>query len=141
MDDAVLEYLDKNHTRAGFERALDLCRANGIFLAPTFVPFNPWTTLTGYIELLGELLRLKLVQAVPPVQLAIRLLVPQGSYLLQLPGFQRSPRSLRPGVAGLPLASRRPARGRTAAAGDEHRDAAGKRPAQRGVPRHLAARP
>ena len=87
VDDAVLGYLDKNHTRADFERAFRLCRAYGIFLAPTFVSFNPWTTLAGYLDLLGEVLRLKLVEAVPPVQLAIRLLVPQGSYLLQLPGF------------------------------------------------------
>jgi len=102
VDDAVLECLDKNHTRAGFERALDLCRANGIFLAPTFVPFNPWTTLTGYIDLLGELLRLKLVQAVPPVQLAIRLLVPQGSYLLQLPGFSDRLEAFDPTLLGYP---------------------------------------
>ncbi len=102
VDDAVLEYLDKNHTHAGFERALDLCRANGIFLAPTFVPFNPWTTLTGYIDLLDELLRLKLVQAVPPVQLAIRLLVPQGSYLLRLPGFSDRLEAFDPALLGYP---------------------------------------
>ena len=87
VDDAILEHLDKHHTRADFERALRLCREHGIFLAPTFVPFTPWTTLDGYLDLLRELLRLKLVQAVPPVQLAIRLLVPQGSYLLNLAGF------------------------------------------------------
>jgi len=59
----------------------------GIALAPTFVPFTPWTTLAGYRELLATLLRLHLVEAVPPVQLAIRLLVPQGSHLLHLPDF------------------------------------------------------
>ena len=58
-----------------------------IALAPTFVPFTPWTTLAGYRELLATLLQLKLVEAVPPVQLAIRLLVPQGSYLMHLPEF------------------------------------------------------
>ncbi|MGK0341616.1 MAG: hypothetical protein ACJAXW_002167 [Candidatus Azotimanducaceae bacterium] len=87
VDDDVLDYLAKKHTRADFNRALELCRANGIFLAPTFVAFNPWTTLEGYLDMLGELLNLNLVEAVPPVQLAIRLLVPQGSYLLQLSGF------------------------------------------------------
>lgn len=102
VDDAVLEYLDKNHTHAGFERALGLCRANGIFLAPTFVPFNPWTTLPGYIKLLSELLRLKLVEAVPPVQLAIRLLVPAGSYLLQLPGFNDRLEAFDPELLGYP---------------------------------------
>ena len=88
VDDKVLEYLAKNHTRADFERALRLCRETGIFLAPTFVPFTPWTTLEGYLELLRTLVRLHLVEAVPPIQLCIRLLVPEGSYLLQLPGFR-----------------------------------------------------
>lgn len=88
VDDRVLQYLDKNHTRADFERALQLCRDAGIGMAPTFVPFTPWTTLEGYLELLRTLLRLKLVEAVPPIQLCIRLLVPEGSWLLQLPGFR-----------------------------------------------------
>jgi hypothetical protein len=87
VDERILGYLDKHHTRADFERALTLCRVHGIALAPTFVPFTPWTTLAGYLDLLRELARLSLQEAVPPVQLAIRLLVPQGSYLLHLPGF------------------------------------------------------
>ena len=36
VDDEVLEHLAKNHTRADFERALQLCREARIFLAPTF---------------------------------------------------------------------------------------------------------
>ncbi len=87
VDDDILGYLDKGHTRAGFEAALAHSRELGIALAPTFVPFTPWTTLAGYRELLATLLRLKLVEAVPPVQLVIRLLVPQGSYLMRLPEF------------------------------------------------------
>ncbi|OZA28745.1 MAG: radical SAM protein, partial [Hydrogenophilales bacterium 17-61-9] len=87
IDDAILDRLAKGHTRAGFEDALALVRTLDIALAPTFVPFTPWTTLTGYRDLLAALLRLKLVEAVPPIQLAIRLLVPQGSYLLHLPDF------------------------------------------------------
>jgi len=88
VDDQVLEHFAKKHTRADFERALQLCRAADIFLAPTFVAFTPWTTLEGYLDLLGTLLRLRLVEAVPSIQLCIRLLVPEGSYLLQLPGFR-----------------------------------------------------
>jgi hypothetical protein len=87
VDDAILDKLAKGHTHADFETVLAHCRALGIALAPTFVPFTPWTTLAGYRELLGTLLRLHLVEAVPPVQLAIRLLVPQGSYLMRLPDF------------------------------------------------------
>jgi radical SAM superfamily enzyme YgiQ (UPF0313 family) len=88
VDDKVLQYLAKNHTRADFERALQLCREAGIALAPTFVPFTPWTDLAGYLELLRTLVRLRLAEAVPPIQLCIRLLVPEGSYLLRLPGFR-----------------------------------------------------
>ena len=102
VDDAILGHLDKRHTRADFERALQLCREHGIFLAPTFVPFTPWTTLDGYLDLLRELLRLKLVQAVPPVQLAIRLLVPQGSYLLHLPDFATRLQPFDPTLLGYP---------------------------------------
>ena len=87
VDDTILGYLDKGHTSADFEAALAHTRALGIALAPTFVPFTPWTSLAGYRELLATLLRLRLVEAVPPVQLAIRLLVPQGSYLMRLPEF------------------------------------------------------
>lgn len=87
VDDAILDRLAKGHTRADFEAALAHCRTLGIALAPTFVPFTPWTTLAGYRELLATLLRLQLVEAVPPVQLAIRLLVPQGSHLLHLSDF------------------------------------------------------
>jgi hypothetical protein len=57
-------------------------------MAPTFVPFTPWASLGGYLELLRTLVRLRLVEAVPAIQLCIRLLVPEGSYLLQLPGFR-----------------------------------------------------
>lgn len=88
VDDGVLEYLDKNHTTADFGRAVALLRQADLAFAPTFVAFTPWTTLEGYVELLRRLIELELVESVPPIQLCIRLLVPQGSYLLQLPGFR-----------------------------------------------------
>ena len=87
VDDQVLLHLAKNHTGRDFDRAVALTRAAGIALAPTFVAFTPWTTLEGYIALLERILELRLVDSVPPVQLSIRLLVPQGSRLLDLPGF------------------------------------------------------
>jgi hypothetical protein len=85
LDDAVLEKLAKGHTRAGFEEALGLMRAAGLPLAPTFIPFTPWTTLAGYREFLRALVDLDLADQVAPVQLAIRLLLPEGSLLLPLP--------------------------------------------------------
>ena len=88
IDDVVLMKLQKGHTRADFVRAVGLCRAAGVALAPTFVPFTPWTTVEGYIELLEEIERLDLVEAVAPIQLAIRLLVTAESKLLELPEIQ-----------------------------------------------------
>jgi len=85
IDDDVLAKLKKGHTRADFERAVTLCREARIPLAPTFVTFTPWTTSQSYVDLLDEIERLDLVEHVPPIQLAIRLLVTQGSPLLELP--------------------------------------------------------
>jgi hypothetical protein len=85
IDDEVLEKLDKGHTRADFLHAVALTREAGLTLAPTFVTFTPWTTWAGYRELLGVLADLDLVENVAPIQLAIRLLIPSGSRLLELP--------------------------------------------------------
>jgi len=88
IDDVVLIKLQKGHTRGDFRRAVALCRAAGVALAPTFVPFTPWTTVEGYIELLEEIERLDLVEAVAPIQLAIRLLVTAESKLFELPDIR-----------------------------------------------------
>jgi hypothetical protein len=61
-----------------------LMRGLGLFLVPTFVAFTPWTTLEGYEDLLATLIRLGLMEHVPPVQLTIRLLIPAGSRLLEV---------------------------------------------------------
>jgi len=85
VDDRVLALLDKGHTRAGFIDAVALCRRAGVTLAPTFVAFHPWLTLASYCDLLDTIDELDLVDHVAPIQLAIRLLVPEGSRLLTLP--------------------------------------------------------
>ena len=102
VDDKVLAYLDKNHTRADFRHAVKLLRATGIALAPTFVSFTPWTTLEGYIDLLQHLVDFELVESVPAVQLSIRLLIPRGSYMLKIPGFRRQIESFDPKLLGYP---------------------------------------
>ena len=84
IDDAVLARLDKGHTRADFEQVVGRCRQVGLTLAPTFIPFTPWTTLAGYHELLRTIDTLDLVEQVAPIQLALRLLIPRGSRLLEL---------------------------------------------------------
>jgi radical SAM superfamily enzyme YgiQ (UPF0313 family) len=89
VDDVVLERLEKNHTRADFLRAVEMLREIGLVLQPTFVPFTPWTTLEGYCELLEVLREEELVENVAPIQLAIRLLIPAGSRLLELNEIRR----------------------------------------------------
>jgi radical SAM superfamily enzyme YgiQ (UPF0313 family) len=84
FDDQVLRKLKKGHSRADVERAVELSRDAGLALAPTFVPFTPWTTVESYRDMLEEIDRLHLVAAVAPVQLAIRLLVTADSELLDL---------------------------------------------------------
>jgi radical SAM superfamily enzyme YgiQ (UPF0313 family) len=84
FDDAVLERLRKGHTFAEFERVVTRCRAVGLPLSPTFVAFTPWTTLDGYVAMLRGIDRLDLTGAVAPIQYAIRLLVPDGSLMLEL---------------------------------------------------------
>jgi len=85
LDDRVLELLDKGHTREDFELAVRLCRDAGLTLIPTFVAFHPWITPRGYMELLSRIAELDLVDHVASVQLALRLLVPRESKLLELP--------------------------------------------------------
>ncbi len=84
LDDRVLAKLEKNHTRADFLEAVDLCRKTGLTLQPTFIAFMPWTTLEGYRDLLCVLADLDLIENVSSVQLALRLLVTSGSRLLEL---------------------------------------------------------
>ena len=102
VDNQILEYLDKGHTREDFITAVGVLRNVGIALAPTFVAFTPWTTLHGYLELLREVVDLKLVENIPPVQFSIRLLVPNGSYLFKLPGFRERVEDFDPTTLGYP---------------------------------------
>jgi hypothetical protein len=88
VDGAVLEKLDKGHTRADFIEVVEEFRAAGLTLAPTFIPFTPWTTRESHRELLALLAELDLVDNVAPIQLALRLLIPNGSRLLELADIQ-----------------------------------------------------
>jgi len=89
LDDEVLAMLDKGHTRADFIHIGRIFREIGLALQPTFIPFSPWTTFERYLDLLRTLAEFELSEAVAPVQLGIRLLIPAGSRLLELPDIQR----------------------------------------------------
>ncbi|HET9785214.1 MAG TPA: CUAEP/CCAEP-tail radical SAM protein [Terriglobales bacterium] len=88
FDDAELVRLDKGHTAADFARALALTRAAGLPLNPTFVSFTPWTTPASFAAMLAAIAANDLVEQVAPVQYGIRLLLPPGSRLLELPEIQ-----------------------------------------------------
>jgi hypothetical protein len=102
VDDDILERLDKGHTRDDFIAALGFTRETGIALSPTFVAFTPWTTLQGYMRLLQDIIDLRLVNSVAPVQLSIRLLVPAGSCILQLEDARDMIGEFDPAILGYP---------------------------------------
>ncbi|MCS6909498.1 MAG: CUAEP/CCAEP-tail radical SAM protein [Anaerolineales bacterium] len=85
VSDRVLQRLGKGHTAADIEAALEILDDAGLALQPTFVAFTPWTTLEDYLAQLEFIRERGLVQHVPPVQLAIRLLLPPGSPLVHAP--------------------------------------------------------
>jgi hypothetical protein len=84
LDNSVLLKLAKGHTRADFLEALMQMRTVGLPMSPTFIPFTPWTSRESYREFLRTLLELDLAGEVAPIQLAIRLLIPEGSLMLEL---------------------------------------------------------
>jgi radical SAM superfamily enzyme YgiQ (UPF0313 family) len=84
LDDAVLRALDKGHTREDFLHVVHTFRSLGMTLHPTFVPFTRWTTMESYLDLLGVIQSESLIENVAPIQLGIRLLIPEGSRLLEL---------------------------------------------------------
>jgi radical SAM superfamily enzyme YgiQ (UPF0313 family) len=82
VNDETLARLDKGHTTAEAVLALDLLREHGIETRPSFMPFTPWTTPRDALEIVDFVAAHDLVANVDPVQYTIRLLVPEGSLLL-----------------------------------------------------------
>jgi radical SAM superfamily enzyme YgiQ (UPF0313 family) len=89
VDDKILALLDKGHTREDFLHVARTFHSLGMTLHPTFVPLTPWTTMEGYLDLLRVLAAEELVENVAPIQLGIRLLIPEGSRLLELDEVNR----------------------------------------------------
>jgi hypothetical protein len=83
IDDEVLGALRKGHSRDDAERAVSICRDADVALVPTFVPFTPWITRDGYLDLLDWIVEQDLVRHVAPIQLAIRLLLTAGTPLME----------------------------------------------------------
>lgn len=85
LSDKVLAILDKGHSRADVEKALEITRSAGIPLRPSLMPFTPWTTRQDIIELIDFVEKHGLIAHIDPVQYSIRLLLPPQSSLLALP--------------------------------------------------------
>ena len=83
IDEHILKIFDKRHTREDFIKVVQIFDEISLNLNPTFVTFTPWTTISGYRELLLLLNQLNLILNISPIQLAIRLLIPEGSKLLE----------------------------------------------------------
>ncbi len=88
LNDTVLAHLDKGHTRADVLEALRVTRESGLTLRPTWVAFTPWSSLEDYREWLDFIAAEGLVDHVDAVQYSLRLLVPPGSLLLDLPAMK-----------------------------------------------------
>lgn len=80
-DERTLEILDKNHTVADMGKAVLVLGSAGVHIRPTWLPFLPWTTPGQVLDLVSFLDRNSLWSATDPVQLAIKLLIPEGSLL------------------------------------------------------------
>ena len=85
LNDGILTRLDKGHTAEQAARAVELLREHRIEPRPTFLPFTPWTAIDDLLELLEFVERHDLVGNVDPVQYSLRLLLPEGSLLLDRP--------------------------------------------------------
>ena len=85
MSDAILDRLDKGHTATEAGQAVHLLRDAGIEIRPSWLPFTPWTEMADVVDIFRFIADHDLVDNTDAIQLSIRLLVPPGSLLLDLP--------------------------------------------------------
>jgi radical SAM superfamily enzyme YgiQ (UPF0313 family) len=100
LNDRVLGALDKGHTAADVPIALRLVRGAGIDLRPTLLPYTPWTELSDLPALFDFAEEHNLDEQIEPVQYTLRLLIPPGSAVLEMPGEKPWLREERPDQFG-----------------------------------------
>jgi radical SAM superfamily enzyme YgiQ (UPF0313 family) len=83
LNDEVLRALDKGHCAADVPRAIEAVREAGAEVRPTLLPYTPWTRLDDIPRLFDFALEHELTEAIDPVQYTLRLLLPEGSWLLE----------------------------------------------------------
>jgi hypothetical protein len=89
LNDEILARLDKGHTARQAADAVALLREHGIEPRPSLMPFTPWSTRDDIEDVLRFVEDNDLVGNVDPVQLSIRLLVPEGSLVLERDDWER----------------------------------------------------
>ncbi len=85
LNDRILELLDKGHAAADVPRAINVLRHHGVEPRLSLLPFTPWSTVEDVIDILDFVVAHDLIGNVDPVQYTIRLLLPEGSLLLDRP--------------------------------------------------------
>ncbi|MGZ8785532.1 MAG: radical SAM protein [Acidimicrobiia bacterium] len=81
----ILALLEKGHTRADEEAAIEILRAERTEIRPTWLPFTPWTSREDLRDMVRFIEDFDLTGNVDPIQLTVRLLIPKGSLLLEVP--------------------------------------------------------
>jgi radical SAM superfamily enzyme YgiQ (UPF0313 family) len=84
LDDRTLARLRKGHTAQDAALAVELAREAGIDIHPTWMPFTPWTNVSHVADIARFLWDKDLAPVTDPVQLTIRLLIPDGSLMLDV---------------------------------------------------------
>ena len=87
-NDRVLELLDKGHTRRDLATLLELSKEAGLDIHPSWLPFTPWTQPGDLAEIFEFIDEFDLFEVTEPIQLAIRLLIPKGSLVLDIPDIE-----------------------------------------------------
>jgi hypothetical protein len=81
VDEDTLSILEKGHTVDDMIRAIGIVRDAAIHIRPTWLPFAPWTQPEHITALHRFITDNDLSTATDPIQMAIKLLIPQGSLL------------------------------------------------------------
>lgn len=81
VDTRTLGILDKGHDVEAMIQAIAITRDAGVHIRPTWLPFMPWTTPGDVADIFEFIDRHDLAGATDPVQMSIRLLIPDGSLL------------------------------------------------------------
>ncbi|MDP8959128.1 MAG: CUAEP/CCAEP-tail radical SAM protein [Actinomycetota bacterium] len=85
VNDEILHLMDKGHTAAQASGAIEVLRSHGVEVRPSWLPFTPWTRIEDLVDILDFIAAHDLYGSTDPVQLTIRLLLPEGSLLLDVP--------------------------------------------------------